>query len=76
MKPFVKIVNAEKPLTIFAKSSILDVWQGSEYASGWTRTFSKILEKILKKPKKVYMAHATDMGHSRMEQVKFVEDSL
>ena len=31
MKFFVKIVHDFK--TIFVKSSILDVWQGSEYAS-------------------------------------------
>ena len=29
---FVKIVNGWNSLTIFAKHSILDVWQGSEYA--------------------------------------------
>ena len=32
MELFVKIVNGWQPLTIFAKSSILDVCQGSEYA--------------------------------------------
>ena len=31
MKLFAKIVNCRKPLTIFAKSSFLDVWLGSEY---------------------------------------------
>ena len=31
---FNKKVNGFYPLTIFAKHSILDVWQGSEYASG------------------------------------------
>ena len=31
----VKIINIRKPLTIFAKQSILDVWKGSRYASGW-----------------------------------------
>ena len=30
---FAKIVRNEKPFTIFVKTSILDVWQGSEYAS-------------------------------------------
>ena len=34
MKLFVNMVNDYKPLNIFAKSSMLDVWQGSEYASG------------------------------------------
>ena len=33
MKLFTKIVTKEKPFTIFVKASILDVWQGSEYAS-------------------------------------------
>ena len=33
MKCFAKIVNGWKLLTIFAKLFILDVWQGSEYAS-------------------------------------------
>ena len=32
MGHFAKIVH-NKPLTIFAKCSILDVWQGSEHAS-------------------------------------------
>lgn len=30
---FAKIVGRWKPLTIFAKSCILDLWQGSEYIS-------------------------------------------
>ena len=29
---FAKIVKNEKPFTIFVKISILDVWQGPEYA--------------------------------------------
>ena len=32
MEPFLKIVNGFYLLTIFAKPSILGVWQGSEYA--------------------------------------------
>ena len=32
MKYFAETVNAWKPLTIFPKRSILDVWQGSECA--------------------------------------------
>ena len=28
---FVKILNGEKPLTIFVKRFISDIWQGSEY---------------------------------------------
>ena len=34
MDLFAKLVNVSKSLTIFAKSSILDVWQGPEYAPG------------------------------------------
>ena len=34
MEHFAKIGNGFYPLTIFAKRSILDIWQGSEYASG------------------------------------------
>ena len=30
---FAKIVKNEKPITYFVKTSILDVWQGSEYTS-------------------------------------------
>ena len=33
MECFAKIVNTFQALTIFAKGSILDIWQGSEYAS-------------------------------------------
>ena len=33
MESFAKIVNGFQSLTIFAKRYILDVWQGSEYAS-------------------------------------------
>ena len=33
MELFAKIVNSRTPLIIFTKSSILDVWLGSEYAS-------------------------------------------
>ena len=32
MEFFAKLVKGFKPLTIFVKSSILDVWQSSEYA--------------------------------------------
>ena len=39
MELFAKTINGWKSLTIFAKISILDVWQGSEYTSvfskGW-----------------------------------------
>ena len=33
MELFLSIVKKEKPYTIFVKTSILDAWQGSEYAS-------------------------------------------
>ena len=33
MKLFVEIVNGFEPLVNFAKKTILDVWQGSEYTS-------------------------------------------
>ena len=33
MEFFEKVVEGFQPLTIFGKRSILDVWQGSEYAS-------------------------------------------
>ena len=33
MELFVKIVDGWRPIAIFAKSSIWDAWQGSEYAS-------------------------------------------
>ena len=33
MELFAKIVKNEKPFTIFVKSSILDVKEGSDYAS-------------------------------------------
>ena len=35
MELFVKIVKNGKLLTVFVKTSSLDVWQGSEYASFW-----------------------------------------
>ena len=37
MELFSKIVNGGKLLAIFPKSSILDVWQGSEYAFEYRR---------------------------------------
>ena len=33
MEAFAKIVKDWEPLTIFSNSSVLDVWQGSEYTS-------------------------------------------
>ena len=43
MEPFVKMFKSFRPLIIFAKSSILDFWLGSECAS------SQASEKTLKK---------------------------
>ena len=43
MEHFEKIVEGFELLTIFAKFSILNVWQGSEYASAVDNYFS--LEK-------------------------------
>ena len=40
MEPLAKIVNAFQPLTIFAKSSILDVRQDSVYASAHNYQFA------------------------------------
>ena len=39
MELFAKIVKNEKPFTISSKTSILDIWQGSECASEWLRCF-------------------------------------
>ena len=36
MERFMKNLTAFQHLTIFAKGSILDTWQGFEYASGMT----------------------------------------
>ena len=37
-KCFAKIINGFLPLSIFAKRSILDIWEGSEYAPGTVST--------------------------------------
>ena len=47
MKRFEKIVEVFEPLTIFAKRSILDVWQGSEYFSPADTHFS-LGKKLIK----------------------------
>ena len=47
MALFAKIFNSWKSLTIYAKSSILDVWLSSEYASA--SFFPKILHILLRK---------------------------
>ena len=41
MKRFAQIVNDFWPLGIFAKRSILEVWQGSEYASDVQSDYQK-----------------------------------
>ena len=43
MEIFVEIVNGFQPLIIFAKTSILDVWQGIEYASATSNSVSLFL---------------------------------
>ena len=43
MEIFVEIVNGFQPLIIFAKTSILDVWQGIEYASAASNSVSLFL---------------------------------
>ena len=43
MKIFPKIVNGLQPLTASTKSSILVVWQGSEYATeNWLENCTKL----------------------------------
>ena len=44
MKSFMETVNDRKPLIIFAAYSILDIWQGSEYASGFDLRQTKLLQ--------------------------------
>ena len=43
MALFAKINKNKKPFTIFAKISILDVWQGSAYASEMASKASDVL---------------------------------
>ena len=46
---FAKIVNGEKPISILAKRSILDVWQGSECTSDsvlWLKILKSTFEGI------------------------------
>ena len=46
MERFEKIVEVSEPLTIFAKRSILDIWQGSEYASA-ADTYFNLGKKLI-----------------------------
>ena len=41
MERFAKIINGFQPVIIFAKRSILVIWQGSEYSSSTVRNVSK-----------------------------------
>ena len=52
-----KQINGYKPLTIFAKRSILGIWQGSEYASAYICNYVTPAIKILKSVLEAY----TDM---------------
>ena len=45
MDPFREIVNGQKPLSIFAKRSILNVWKSSEYTTT-TNTEQKQIMKM------------------------------
>ena len=52
MELFAKIVKNEKPFTIFAKTSILEVWQGPEHVSEMTSkvkdvSFLKVTDNLL-----------------------------
>ena len=42
MEFFAKIVKNYKPFNIFAKTSILDIWQASEYASELASKFKNV----------------------------------
>ena len=50
MDRLVKILNGEKPLTIFAKFFILGVWQASEYVTKciFFKLFYNVLEYVIK----------------------------
>ena len=65
MKLLAKIVENEKKFTIFAKPSIWDVWQGSEYAS--EERIHKFLNLTLRSPwptkyTRPYMSHFEDQN--------------
>ena len=46
MDRFEKIVEVFEPSTIFAKRSILDIWQGSEYTSA-ADTYFNLGKKLI-----------------------------
>ena len=69
MEIFVKIVKNEKSFTIFAKSSILDVWQGSEYTSEFV-----LKVKALLFLKSIWISKVTDnvlLGKNKKSQPIF-----
>ena len=45
MDLFAKIVNGFSLLTVFVKSSISDIWLGSEYLSADSKAFVNFLKK-------------------------------
>ena len=61
--------NSQKPFTIFAKSSILDVWQGSEYTSEFV-----LKVKALLFLKSIWISKVTDnllLGKNKKSQPIF-----
>ena len=54
MEPFAKIVKNEKPFTSFVKTSILDVWQGSECFSVGFQSYCSFILKSIWKSKVAY----------------------
>ena len=42
---FPKIINGWNLLTIFTKSFILDIWQGSEYTSEYCKRAEQLVER-------------------------------
>ena len=56
MESSAKIINGKKTLTIFAKHFTIDIWQGSEHASGPTsslfpdlQAWKKLLEAVARR---------------------------
>ena len=61
---FAKIGTGFKPLTIFAKRSILDVWQGSEYVSD-DYTNAGLLNLMITMKLLKFSAKSTECTHSK-----------
>ena len=55
MELFEIIVNDFQPVTIFAESSILDLWAGPEYASDKKQTHESIYNKTLQRNHKMFL---------------------